>query len=106
MHDGKMTVSWGELTIHSNHPTSTDTNAHVTCTKSVRGRTSFSGGCTRECASCNEQCLRCNEQCLRCNEQCVTCCGAGCCGGDAIFDVLLGNSQIGQFTSVTDETWS
>ena len=31
---------------------------------------------------------------------------SGCCGGNTLFDVLLGGSQIGQFSSVTDEQWS
>lgn len=32
--------------------------------------------------------------------------GAGCCGGNTIFDVLLGNTQIGQFTTNTGDDWS
>lgn len=32
--------------------------------------------------------------------------GAGCCGGNTIFDVLLGNTQIGQFTTQTGDDWS
>ncbi|MEO7363285.1 MAG: PEP-CTERM sorting domain-containing protein [Gemmatimonadaceae bacterium] len=32
--------------------------------------------------------------------------GAGCCGGNTIFDVLLGSTQIGQFTTSTDDGWT
>jgi hypothetical protein len=32
--------------------------------------------------------------------------GAGCCGGNTIFDVLLGTNQIGQFTTATNDGWS